>query len=129
MNGIIVQGYSDNLYKGVDGSGFSEGSARNWFLNDEDDLADSFEAYYKEHIDIGWTYDIPDHYWVGACNDMDHIYKYVKEAEKRKAEKAKEQEKKKAERERKKLLEKIALETGQSVADVILDPVVVEFDE
>lgn len=83
VNGIIVQGYTDNLYKGVDGSGFSEGSARNWFLNDEDDLADSFEAYYKEHIDIGWTYDIPDHYWVGACNDMDHIYKYVKEAEKR----------------------------------------------
>lgn len=55
-------------------------------------------------------------------------YKKRKEAEKRKAEKAKEQEKKKAERERKKLLEKIALETGQSVADVILDPVVVEFD-
>lgn len=55
-------------------------------------------------------------------------YKKRKEAEKRKAEKAKEQEKKKAERARKKLLEKIALETGQSVADVILDPVVVEFD-
>lgn len=55
-------------------------------------------------------------------------YKKQKEAEKRKAEKAKEQEKKKAERERKKLLEKIALETGQSVADVILEPVAVKFD-
>ena len=55
-------------------------------------------------------------------------YQKRKEAERRKAEKAKEQEKKKAEREKKKLLEKMALETGQSVADLTLEPLIVEFD-
>ena len=33
VNGIVVQEYSDNSYRGIDGSGFSEKSAQNWFLN------------------------------------------------------------------------------------------------
>jgi|GEM_PF-645660 hypothetical protein len=83
VNGIIVQEYTDNPYRGVDGSGYSKDSAQNWFLNYVEDADKSFEGYYDEHIDIGMTYNIPDHYWVAACNDMEHIYKYVKEAEKR----------------------------------------------
>ncbi len=82
VNGIVVQKYSDNPYKGIDGSGFSEKTAQNWFLNYEEDLADSFGAYYDENI--GMTYwDLSSRSRVAACNDMDHIYKYVREAEKR----------------------------------------------
>ncbi|MBR6968439.1 MAG: hypothetical protein IKH78_07875 [Ruminococcus sp.] len=82
VNGIVVQKYSDNSYKGIDGSGFSENTAQNWFLNYEEDAADCFEAFYDENI--GKTYwDLSDHTWIAACNDMDYIYNYIKEAEKR----------------------------------------------
>ena len=54
--------------------------------------------------------------------------KYDAAEEASKSELQKEQEKKKAEREKKKLLEKMALETGQSVADLTLEPLIVEFD-
>ena len=34
VNGFIIQEYREGTYKGVDGSGFSEKSAKNWYLND-----------------------------------------------------------------------------------------------
>ncbi len=81
VNGIVVQEYSDNSYRGIDGSGFSEKSAQNWFLNYVEGVSDSFEPYYDENI--GKTYwELGDNTWIAACNDMDHIYKYIKEAEK-----------------------------------------------
>ncbi len=82
VNGIVVQSFVDNVYRGIDGSGFRENSAQNWFLNDFEDVSDYFESYYDE--EIGRTYwNLGDHSWIAACNDMDYIYKYIKEAEKR----------------------------------------------
>ena len=81
VNGIVVQKYADNSYKGIDGSGFSINTAQNWFLNYDEDTADCFESYYDENI--GKTYwNLEKYTWIAACNDMDYIYKYVKEAEK-----------------------------------------------
>ncbi|MBP3796845.1 MAG: hypothetical protein J6I46_03590 [Ruminococcus sp.] len=80
-NGIIVQEYKDSPYRGIDGSGASDKTAQNWFLNFREDVSDSFEAYYDENI--GKTYwNIKKHSRIAACNDMDYIYKYVREAEK-----------------------------------------------
>ena len=53
-NGIVIQKYVDNSYKGIDGSGFSENTGKNWFLNDDEILAPQFEPYYDEYI--GKTY-------------------------------------------------------------------------
>ena len=33
VNGIVIQKYVDNPYKGIDGSGFSEKTGQNWFFN------------------------------------------------------------------------------------------------
>ncbi|MBO4478227.1 MAG: hypothetical protein J5757_07885 [Lachnospiraceae bacterium] len=83
VNGIVVQSYVDNSYRGIDGSGFGKNSAQNWFLNDREDISDYFVSYYDEKI--GKTYwNLEDHTWIAACNDMDYIYAYVREAEKRK---------------------------------------------
>ena len=38
VNGLVVQKYIDNSYKGIDGSGFSYNTAQNWFLNFEDEV-------------------------------------------------------------------------------------------
>ena len=38
VNGLVVQKYVDNSYKGIDGSGFSYNTAQNWFLNYEGDF-------------------------------------------------------------------------------------------
>ena len=82
VNGVVVQSYVKNTYRGIDGSGFGENSAQNWFLNYYEDTAAYFESYYDENI--GKTYwNFENHTWVAACNDMDYIYKYVKESEKR----------------------------------------------
>ena len=81
INGIVVQSCSDNTYKGIDGSGFGKDPAQNWFLNYCEDVSDFFESYYDENI--GRTYwDISDHTRIAACSDMEHIYRYVEEAEK-----------------------------------------------
>lgn len=81
VNGIVVQKYTDGPYKGIDGSGYSENTAENWFLNFYEDTAE-FEAYYDENI--GRTYyNMGEHAWIAACNDMEHIYKYAEEAKKR----------------------------------------------
>ena len=81
VNGIVVQSYVDNSYRGIDGSGFGKNSAQNWFLNDREDISDYFVSYYDEKI--GKTYwNLEDHTWIAACNDMDYIYAYVREAEK-----------------------------------------------
>ncbi len=34
INGFIIQEYIENGYKGIDGSGFSKNTGRNWFLED-----------------------------------------------------------------------------------------------
>ena len=82
VNGIVVQKYTDISYKGIDGSGFSENTAQNWFLNDYEDVSDYFESYYDENI--GKTYwNLGNHIWTAACNDMSYIYKYIREAERR----------------------------------------------
>ena len=82
VNGIVVQKYSDNSYKGIDGSGFSRNSAQNWFLTYDENAPDYFESYYDENI--GKTFWILDkHSWIAACNDMEYICKYTEEAEKR----------------------------------------------
>ena len=82
INGVVIQRYADNAYKGIDGSGYSENTGLNWFFNDDDDAAGGFEPYYDENI--GRTYyDIPDSSWIGACNDLGYIKKYADEAEKR----------------------------------------------
>ena len=81
VNGIVVQKYIDNSHKGIDGSGFSEHTGQNWFLNLEEDVSDYFGSYYDENI--GKTYfNLGEHAWIAACNDMNYIYRYVKEAEK-----------------------------------------------
>ena len=82
VNGIVIQKYSDNSYKGIDGSGFSYQTAQNWFLNYEEDVSDCFEPYYNENIDKTY-WNLDEHTWVSACTDMNYIYKYIKEAEKR----------------------------------------------
>ncbi len=82
VNGLVVQKYVDNSYKGIDGSGFSYNTAQNWFLNFEDEVPAFFECYYNEYIDKTF-YDFDEHTWIAACNDMNYIRKYVAEAEKR----------------------------------------------
>lgn len=82
VNGIVIQSYTDNPYRGIDGSGFSEKTAQNWFFNYDESTSETFEPYYDENI--GKTYwNLSSHSHVAACNDMDYVYKYVKEAEKR----------------------------------------------
>ena len=82
VNGIVVQSCTDNVYRGIDGSGFSAKTAQNWFFNCDESTSESFEPYYDENI--GRTYlNFKKHTWISACNDMDYIYKYIKEAEKR----------------------------------------------
>lgn len=79
VNGIVIQKYVNNLYKGIDGSGFSVNTGENWFLNNDD----YFESYYDEHI--GRTYcNLDKHSWIAVCNDIDYINKYIYEAHKRK---------------------------------------------
>lgn len=81
VNGIVVQKYSNNSYKGIDGSVFSENTAENWFFNDDENVSEYFESYYDENI--GKTYwNLGKHTWIAACNDMNYIYRYIKEAEK-----------------------------------------------
>lgn len=82
VNGIIIQKDTDNKYRGIDGSGFSESTACNWFFNDDESVSAQFEPFYDEYI--GKTYwNLEKHSWVAACNDIEYIYKYVKEAKKR----------------------------------------------
>ena len=79
VNGIIVQNNVDSIYKGIDGSGFSTGD--NWFFNYDERVSEYFEPYYDENIDKTF-FNLGDHTWIAACNDMNYIYKYIKEAEK-----------------------------------------------
>lgn len=82
VNGIVIQSCADNHYKGIDGSGYSEKTGQNWFFNCDESTSEIFEPYYDENI--GKTYwNLKEHTRIAACNDMDYIYKYIKEAEKR----------------------------------------------
>lgn len=81
-NGIVIQRYVENQYKGIDGSGFSEHTGQNWYFNDDETLSQVFEPYYDEHI--GMTYwNLEPHSWVAACNTMHYIYRYIEESKKR----------------------------------------------
>lgn len=80
VNGIVIQSCADSFYRGIDGSGFSTGE--NWFFNSDESTSEIFGPYYDENI--GRTYwNLQSHSWIAACNDMDYIYRYIKEAEKR----------------------------------------------
>ncbi|MDE5884129.1 MAG: hypothetical protein K2H29_03510 [Oscillospiraceae bacterium] len=82
VNGIVIQKYVSNSYKGIDGSGFSENTGRNWYFNYDEQLSDLFESFYDEHI--GMTYwNLKKHSWVAACNNMDYIISYIAESKKR----------------------------------------------
>ena len=66
INGFIIREYKEGTYKGVDGSGFSEEAAKNWYLNDHEAYQEQFEPYYDEYI--GKTYwNLEPHTWVAAC--------------------------------------------------------------
>ena len=52
VNGIVIQKYVDNNYKGIDGSGFSESTGENWYFNNDEHLSELFEPFYDEHIGI-----------------------------------------------------------------------------
>ena len=52
VNGIVIQKYVDNNYKGIDGSGFSENTGENWYFNNDEHLSELFEPFYDEHIGI-----------------------------------------------------------------------------
>lgn len=82
VNGIVVQKCVDNPYRGIDGSGFSKKTGENWFFNYDESTSDIFEPYYDEYIGKSY-WNLQSHSWIAACNDMEYIYKYVKEAEKR----------------------------------------------
>ena len=76
VNGFIIQEYKERTYKGIDGSGFSEKSAKNWYLNDHEMYQEQFEPFYDEYI--GKTYwNLKPHTWVAACTDLDYIYRYI----------------------------------------------------
>ncbi|MCH5348034.1 MAG: hypothetical protein J1E40_01800 [Oscillospiraceae bacterium] len=82
VNGIVIQKYVSNSYKGIDGSGFSENTGENWYFNYDDQLSDAFQPFYDEHI--GMTYwNIKEHSWVAACDNMDYINRYIAESKKR----------------------------------------------
>ncbi len=76
VNGYIIQKYVDNGYKGVDGSGFSDNSGENWYLNDVDEYREQFEPYYNKEIckeDLIFE----PHTYVGVCTDFEYIKKYI----------------------------------------------------
>lgn len=82
VNGIVIQKYVDSSYKGIDGSGFSENTGHNWYFNDDEQLSAFYEPFYDEYI--GKTYwNMDEHSWVAACNNMDYINKYLEESIKR----------------------------------------------
>jgi len=76
INGFIIQEYRENGYKGVDGSGFSENSGQNWYLNYSEVYSSQFEPYYEEHIERAHLI-MPAHTWVSACTDIDYIRRYI----------------------------------------------------
>lgn len=82
INGIVIQKYVSNPYKGIDGSGWSENTGRNWYFNYDEQLSGFFEPYYDEHINMTY-WNLKEHSWVAACNDMDYINNYVEESKKR----------------------------------------------
>ena len=57
VNGLVVQKYIDNSYKGIDGSGFSYNTAQNWFLNFEDDVPEpKFDCPDFKKVFLGYDY-------------------------------------------------------------------------
>ena len=76
VNGYIIQESVDNGYKGVDGSGFSTGSGRNWYLNSVEEYSEEFEPYFDKEICVDDWY-IEPHTYVGVCTDLDYIRRYI----------------------------------------------------
>lgn len=76
VNGFIIQELVENGYKGVDGSGFSSNTGKNWYLSFRDDYASEFDPHYDEEIcKYEWIMD--PHTWVGACTDIEYIRRYI----------------------------------------------------
>ena len=82
INGMVIQKYVSNSYKGIDGSGWSENTGCNWYFNYDEQLFELFEPFYDEHINMTY-WNLEEHSRVAACNDMDYINKYVEESKKR----------------------------------------------
>ena len=76
FNGFIIQEDRNNSYKGVDGSGFSENTGQNWYLNDNEIYQSQFEPFYEEHIERTY-WDLEPHTWIKACTNLDYIYRYI----------------------------------------------------
>lgn len=81
VNGVIIQENKNKKYKGIDGSGFSHETGRNWYLNYIEGM-ERFKAYYDENI--GKTYyHFDEGSFVAVCNDWNYINEYRKESIKR----------------------------------------------
>lgn len=80
VNGLVIQKYVSDPYKGIDGCGYTTGE--NWYFNGDEQLSKIFEPFYEEHIDMTFM-NLEDHSWVSACNNMDYINRYVAESKKR----------------------------------------------
>ncbi|MBQ8826210.1 MAG: hypothetical protein IJ007_03870 [Oscillospiraceae bacterium] len=79
-NGIVIQSYKYSGYKGIDGSGFSANSAKNWYFNYDDKLSEHFEPFYDENIGLTY-YDIKEYTHVSVCTDWQYINKYISESD------------------------------------------------
>lgn len=81
-NGLVIQEKSENTYKGIDGSGFSESTGQNWYFNYDNELSIIFEPFFEEYI--GKTYfNLTPYSWVAVCNDIGYIKRYIQESQKR----------------------------------------------
>lgn len=81
-NGIVIQEYVDISYKGIDGSGFSDHTGKNWYFNDDEQLSSRFEPFYDEQINLTY-YNLEPHSWVAVCNDWNYIHDYIAESKRR----------------------------------------------
>ena len=80
INGYIVQEDKNPRYRGVDGSGFSDNTADNWYLNDIPGYEEKFRPFYEENIALeDYFLDLQSH--VGACTDLGYIRDYIKASE------------------------------------------------
>ncbi len=81
VNGMVVQLCTHNSYKGIDGSGFSEHTGKNWYFNDDERLSEIFEPFYDEYINrTYWHFEKGT--WVSVCNNMDYLQKYISKSQK-----------------------------------------------
>ena len=81
VNGVVIQENKNEKYKGIDGSGFSPDTGKNWYLNDIECM-ECFEKYYDDNIGMTY-YNLDDRSYVAACTDWNYINDYIRESTKR----------------------------------------------